>query len=520
MGKHLGRKIVLGVVIAAVLAVAVGAGVYFYSNRTTNVDERELAEADILKGKAKSEASLHDPMVIVGEDGTYYMYGSHMTEASATELSDWSMIADGVRKSNPMFDNLFDESMDAFAFVGRNSERSYSVWAPSVIYNEKMGKYVMYFCTTSSYIKSNLCMATSDTPEGPYTYQDTILYSGFVRGNIKKTDFEEVMGTDYKMTTYVKNGGFLNSDWPNCIDPAAFYDADGRMWMVYGSWSGGIFLLEIDEETGDVIHPEADPENGVDAYYGKRLVGGGHHAVEGPYIQYCAENGYYYLFLSYGNLTSNGGYQIREFRSENVDGPYVDAQGNTLGYDENFEDFGVKMIGNYTLPSLDVTYMAPGGQSSFVDKDGKMYMVYHQRFDEGQEYHQPRIHQLFVTEDNWLAMAPFETSGETLSAEGYTTKDICGNFYMINNGLDVSSSKRKVKKATFATDGSFQGEFTGTFAVKEGTNDISFVMDGIIYNGKLIAMKDEAGNDTLCFTAVGENNKTLWGVHYIQKEEE
>ena len=40
-----------------------------------------------------------------------------------------------------------------------------------------------------------------------------------------------------------------------------FYDKDGRMWMVYGSWSGGIFLIEIDEETGYPIYPEADEEN-------------------------------------------------------------------------------------------------------------------------------------------------------------------------------------------------------------------------------------------------------------------
>ena len=45
------------------------------------------------------------------------------------------------------------------------------------------------------------------------------------------------------------------------------------MWMVYGSWSGGIFLIEIDEETGYPIYPEADEENLVDSYYGKKLLG-------------------------------------------------------------------------------------------------------------------------------------------------------------------------------------------------------------------------------------------------------
>ena len=67
-----------------------------------------------------------------------------------------------------------------------------------------------------------------------------------------------------------------------------------------------------------------------DRYYGYRLIGGGHHSAEGPYIQYDAENGYYYLFVAYGDLQRDGGYQIRQFRSEKPTGPYVDVAGNTL----------------------------------------------------------------------------------------------------------------------------------------------------------------------------------------------
>ena len=67
-------------------------------------------------------------------------------------------------------------------------------------------------------------------------------------------------------------------EWPNCIDPAIFTDADGRMWMNYGSWSGGIFLLEIDPTTGYPIYPVDDKD--ADPYYGYRLIGGGHHSAE------------------------------------------------------------------------------------------------------------------------------------------------------------------------------------------------------------------------------------------------
>ena len=136
------------------------------------------------------------------------------------------------------------------------------MWAPDVIYNKKMGKYVMYFCTTSSYVKSNICFATADDIEGPYHYEDTFLYSGYSYHDVKESNIEELMGTDPRPYTAAS---YDNNNWPNCIDPDVFYDEDGRMWMVYGSWSGGIFLIEIDEETGYPIYPEADEEKFVAA---------------------------------------------------------------------------------------------------------------------------------------------------------------------------------------------------------------------------------------------------------------
>ena len=124
---------------------------------------------------------------------------------------------------------------------------------------------------------------------------------------------------------FLRPSQFNNLQWPNCIDPALFFDDEERLWMVYGSWSGGIFLLEIDKETGYPIHPASSPDNDTDAYYGKRLAGGMHNSIEGPYVLHEKENGYYYLFVSYGSLTSEGGYQIRLFRSQSPEGPYTDA---------------------------------------------------------------------------------------------------------------------------------------------------------------------------------------------------
>lgn len=222
---------------------------------------------------------------------------------------------------------------EAFAYSGsknsliKTDDKQVHVWAPDVIYNETTGLYYMYYCTTSTWNASNLCYGTSTTPEGPYEWQGALIYSGFNRKTISGTDVLDYVDEDYAYKNYIKGAQYNYEDYPNAIDPTVFYDADGRMWMVYGSWSGGIFLLEIDKTTGLVIHPEADKANNVDPYYGKRLLGGGHISIEGPYIMYDETSGYYYLFVSYGALTSNGGYQVRVFRSKTVDGEYVDMNG-------------------------------------------------------------------------------------------------------------------------------------------------------------------------------------------------
>ncbi len=474
---------------------------------------------EIETGSVNSGASLHDPQVIIAEDGTYYCYGTHMTAATSTDLSSWKSWADGVNGSNPIYDNLLTEPFDAFSFVGKNTESGYSVWAPSVIYNQTTGKYMMYFCTTSSYIKSNIVFATSDDIGGPYHYEKTIVYSGFTKSDLEQTNFYELMGDDVQTRNrYVSGGAYNNQLWPNAIDPAMFYDEDQRLWMVYGSWSGGIFLLELDPETGEPIRPQTDDETQTDAYFGKRLVGGFHNPIEGPYIQYHAESGYYYLFLSYGNLQTDGGYQIRVFRSEAPDGPYTDATGATLGLTDdldNFANYGVKLMGNYTLPSLNVTYMAPGGQSTFEDRDGKLYVVYHQRFKNMGEFHAVRVHQMAMNEDGWPCIFPFATCGESLSEEGYETKDLSGTFYVLDHGLEINNLVNEAAAATFA-DGKISGAVSGTYEVTGGTNFITLNVDGVTYKGVLIQMTDEAGNSTFNITAVGENNHAIWGVHYLQ----
>jgi len=461
-----------------------------------------------------SGVSVHDPSIVQTPEG-YYIFGSHMEVARTENLRTWTRVASGVTRNNKLFDNLFTD-LAAFEYVGRNNEGSYSVWAPDVIYNRAMGKYVMYFCTTSTYIKSNLCYATSDSIEGPYSFQGIILYSGFTRLDIEATDVLNVVDEDHARR-YRTGSRYNNILWPNAIDPNVFYDADGRMWMTYGSWSGGIFILEIDEETGLPIHPAADEENGVDPYFGTHLLGGGHQSIEGPYIVYDSTSEYYYLFVSYGSLVSDGGYQIRVFRSRRPDGPYLDPRGQTLGTVTDHSAYGLKLIGNYALPSLLLAYMAPGHCSALIREDGTRLLVFHVRFDDGGERHEPRVHQWFLNEDDWPVLAPSIYGGETLADQGFPRRRLSGAYQLVGFGTDISARIAEPTTVTLRALGSVvdqDGRKIGQWTATRGTPYATLTLGDVEYTGVFLEQTDEAGNHVMSFTAASETNESIWALRY------
>ena len=467
-------------------------------------------KVEIKKGNYNSEASIHDPQILLDSEGTYWMVGSHYLEAESGDLEKWTYTS---KTPTVLFSNIYDGDMPAFDYVGKNDQGTYSCWAENIIYNDTMKKYVMYFCTTSTYIKSDICMAVADSPKGPWEYKAKFLYSGWTKKDVKNTDMYDVLGENADLSRYLQYGAYNNKQWPNSIDPAVFTDMDGRVWLVYGSWSGGIFLIELDKATGLPVSPKETGE-GIDPYYGYRLLGGGHHAIEAPYIVYDSETKYYYLFLSYGELKREGGYQIREFRSKTPTGPYVDAKGQTPADQDDFFNYGVKLMGNYTFPSLETAYMAPGGESVFKDKNGDWCLVYHQRFDNGSEDFQDRIHRLYMTPEGWLVPQPFELSDDKVKNKGYQDDDLDGDVYMIDHGLSVDSNINEAEKTAFHKE-KITGAYKGTYEIKKGTNQVVLKINGGVYTGVITDTTDEAGNKIRTILAVGDNNQTIWGVKYL-----
>lgn len=518
------KKVIVGIGIAAIAVIAAGAAVLLNKDRIFGEKVPEdftVSYEGITTANISAGVSVHDPSIIKA-DGKYYIYGSHMSGAVSEDLQNWSVVGDGYTPNNPIFNNLFNTE-HVFDYSGsKNSviptdDGGRHVWAPDVVYNEAQGLYYMYFCTSSTWNASNLCYATSEKAEGPYTWKGALIYSGFTEESIGATDVLDYVSEEYAAEHYItKQNEYNFEEYPNAIDPTVFYDEDGRMWMVYGSWSGGIFLLEIDEQTGLVIHPEADEANNVDAYFGKKLIGGGHKSIEGPYILYDEAAGYYYLFISYGSLVREGGYQIRVFRSETVDGEYVDMSGNYPMDNGNHAYYGLKLSGNYMLPSLTRAYMATGHNSAFVDDDGKKYIVYHTRFDSGQEFHEPRVHQFLLNEEGWPCMLPYATAGETVSESGYETEEVAGEYFVINQGMGIDAEISEPIKLVLSKKGTVYGDgIEGTWENKDKGYFMKITYNEKEYSGVFCKMQDEAGTEVMTFSAVG-SNESVWGVRYFE----
>ncbi len=437
----------------------------------------------------------------------------------------------------------------SFLWAGYNDSDcagGYAVWAPDVIYNPSYvwndgskGAYMMYYCTSSTYVRSCIGYAVSKSAQGPFSYVDTIVYSGFTKSDNNVTTTStlgtKTVNTSYANTNIPKlisqgklnsvrtgwfnsSGNYNNTLFPNAIDPTILFDASGNMWMTYGSWSGGIYILQLDSKTGQPIYPKTNSGN-TDGYFGTRIAGGYGKSGEAPYIVYDTESGYYYLYVTYGWLGSDGGYHVRMYRSKTINGNYVDAAGKSAIYSSstNQASCGIKLFGNYDFSTLSTNgYKSGGHNSAFIDTDGQRYLVYHTRFDDGYEFHEVRVHQQFLNEDHWPVTAVYEYLGSTISQTGYSLSDMIGTYEFVNHGTDASTANvgmLDTSSVTLNSNGTITGDYTGTWTYTSGTYYCQMVINGVTYKGVFFKQKDESSShkNVMTFTLIGNNNESIWG---------
>ena len=496
----------------------------------------------------EERASIHDPSIRAiheNDKQLFYVFGSHLAQAKTEDLLSWEVPISQEYESmddNLLFGNTKENLSKTFEWAGyddADSEGGYSLWAPDVIWNANYqwsngdkGAYMLYYSASSTWRRSAIGLAVAKTIEGPYSYSDTVIYSGFTEkdstdGSERNTNYQnthlEQLIKDKKIDRYSENwaiedGLTYNTDYaPNAIDPALFYDEDNKLWMTYGSWSGGIFLLEIDQETGTPIYPGEDSttEDGrvIDRYFGIKLYGGYHQSGEGPYIVYDEETGYYYLFVTYGGLAAKGGYNMRLFRSEAPTGPYLDAQGNSPIFEQGDQNvnFGIKLIGNYQFSFQKTGYRAAGHNSALIDENGQWYLVYHTRFNNGTEAHEVRVNRMYMNEDDWPIPAPFEYRGNEQVADDLNESEILGRYEIVNHGTDNGKTMIQSQWIELQENGEITGDQVGTWTYNEGK--INLVLGDNTFKGTLL--KQEVANfdkQKLTFSTFGDNNASIWGI--------
>jgi arabinan endo-1,5-alpha-L-arabinosidase len=246
----------------------------------------------------------HDPSTLTRDGDTYFHFttGTGIWYSTSTNLTHWE-------GSNTIFGSGWPAWIND-AVPGFNGE----FWAPDAI---QMGDYYYVYYSVSTFGSSESAIGVVRTP------------------SLKNPTWED-------LGVVVQSYG--GSDEINAIDPAVFRDHDGRVYMSYGSWFGGLGVAEINQSTGKLASSVS------------HIYGGGHQSIEAPYI--TRNGGYYYLFFNRGKCCqgSDSTYYIQVARSTSVFGPYTDER--------------------TVLPNEDGKYKGPG-HIGVLKQDGCNYVSTH-----------------------------------------------------------------------------------------------------------------------------------------------
>ena len=463
--------------------------------------------------------------------------------------------------------NIIPESVRTHTGHNADAEALKSnCWAPDVIWNEAMGKWCMYLSVNGDMQRSVIVLLISDDLDGAWSYMGEVVYSRMDESAAARADYKKVTGEESVPGKYSAYRNSTNNliYGVNAIDAAVTYDENGDLWMSYGSWFGGIYMLKLDEATGlrdytyqykNVVKTAiggedftGEIENGQtfvvysDAYLGLHIAGGAHANAGGEGSYFLKIGDWWYLFLSYGRYAPEGGYNMRVFRSATLTG--FDAKGDFVGYKDAKDNYAVfstgdalikadgevgnRIMSGYTWSWWDYSYIAQGHNSAFVDGE-KAYLVYHNKYTDGTIFHVLKVHELLVNADGWLVTSPFESTVQTTdvsSADELATwlsaPDIAGKYgavYMTNNNGTYDAVATEVA-VTLTENNTVSGAINGTWTYDDATGAFTLTTGGVTYDGFLLWQNLEGTNiRTLAFSAVSKAEQaptqyTYWGYKY------
>ncbi len=475
-------------------------------------------------------ANVHDPSVVLADDGYYYMYqtdasygNAHVGEGQARghfycrrskDLVNWEFMGPTMHGVPTWMKAKLNEIRKAMGLGASTTDfrnqNQFGYWAPCV---RRISKdlYRMYYVVTlpgtinGAGTWSERCFIGLMETKNPADI-DSWVDKGFVVTNYSDLELNyKVSATDYAHC-YFKY---------NAIDPSLIINEKGEHWLIYGSWHSGFAAMQLDPSTGKPLHALGNPwgkEN--EASYGKfiytRQLGNRWQASEAPEVVY--HNGYYYLFIAYDELSV--AYNTRVVRSKNIDGPYYDITGKDV------TNHGGDAYPILTHPYKFGNHHGWVGISHcavFNDGKGNWYYASQQRFPENYKGNANSnalmlggVRSIIWTSDGWPLVLPERYAGITQKA--ITETELLGDWQHIN----LAYHYKKQDASVAMTLGSDHKVKSGWKAGKAWTFDASknvlTIDNERFYLRRELDWEANPRKETIVYVGLSKDGKTTyWG---------
>jgi len=302
-----------------------------------NIIGRKIYSNPVIQGLTVSDPSA------VYDNGLFYVFSTndHVRITSSPDLVSFVDCGFAVT----------DEDYATLCTLTNNSTTH--CWSPDVL---KVGDlWLMFVSVVAGNTATNchMCVFSAPNAKGPWKY----------RGEIT-------------------NASSLGLN--DCIDANVVRDNDGKLYMFIGSSYGNYLIklsddgLSIDSSFSKVlIHPHT-PSGSTDT------------RLEGGYAFW--RNGFYYLFFSAGMYTKNGGYHLVVARSQSLQGPFLNKNGDSLVESANT---------GTTLLSGDSNFYSPGHNGNiFIDSTNEYWTLYH-AYPAAETSRELMLQKIMWDEDGW-----------------------------------------------------------------------------------------------------------------------
>lgn len=464
-------------------------------------DDNYTAIAEWENNSKWNLANVHDPSVMLAEDGYYYMYQTDASYGNAHEghghfhcrrskdLVNWEYLgatmeeapAWAVEKLNEYRNEMINAEGKKLDPI-KAEDISYGYWAP-VVRKVNNGLYRMYYSLViDNYIKTG----KKNTAENfDHSWTERAFIGLMETSNPASNQWEDkgmvVCSASDQPNTEANGWGRRGTgDWDayfkfNAIDPTYTITPEGKHWLIYGSWHSGFAALEVNPSTGMPLTPLAKPwtveGNSIDSF-GKLVATRGNstnrwQASEGPDVIYNPQTQKYYMFMAYGQLAV--AYNTRVVRADRPEGPYVDMQGNSA-------TAGIEMLPVLTAPykfSNSNGWVGISHCGIFDDGQGNWYYTSQGRFpvdvpgiNASNAIMMGHVRSILWTEDGWPIVMP-ERYG-AVPKVAIAKEELEGNWELIqmkptaqNSTNDGNATQYESKVITLGADGKVTSEAWG-----------------------------------------------------------